>query len=115
MAAMPSPGDLNNHDRTPSALDDLAYGKNRERITKAIDNAVRKTMHEDGAPQTDHEYRFRARKAWAIAQAMRYELSWNIFKITDKLYEVLRMDLNGENPDPQGEKNDKSWWAKGLL
>ncbi len=113
MALMPSPRDLHNHTRTPSELDDLAYGPNRERIVKTIDSAVRKTMAEDRAPQVDDEYRYRARKAWAMVQALRYELHWSIFKICDRLAELLRMDLNGTllEPDAAG----RSWWGEGQL
>ena len=115
MAAMPSPRDLESNDRTPDVLDDLAYGPNKEKIITAIDGAVRKTMETDKAKATDFEYRLRARKAWAIAQAMRYELSWGIVKICDKLHDYLRSDLDGSPLDPQAEQNDRSYFAEGVL
>lgn len=95
----------------PEELDDLKHGRNRARIIKAIHQAVVRTLDEDkkirdgGYPEA--EFKYRAKKAWSIAQVLRYEMHWSMARICDHLHTYLRAELDGAGFEPA----KKARWA----
>ncbi len=72
----------------------------RLRLVDAMERAITKSFKQDSAIKTGAEIRRRFEICYRIFKILRYEMRWGMIRITDKMPEYLRCELDGESWEP---------------